>query len=232
MTPQRVYRGLLWLYPSAFRREYGEDMVEAFGEALRDDRRGRLRFWVTVVVDLVRSASREHWRTGGGVTMISRTRIAGLAVLAMLLTAGLMWTAWVVVTQDQGLPIEQTQFRVDVDSMEGGQSARFSADTSGAPTSVRTARGEWRALGAGEELVTPVTLTIPPGPFVAQFTSLGSIAATGCQGTRRIRDSPRNRVRHRCAADPHTGRVHRGQSVPIADGSSVGDPTGRIRYAC
>ncbi len=172
MTPQHVYRGLLWLYPSAFRREYGEDMVEAFGEALRDDRRGRLRFWVTVVVDLVRSASRERWRTGRGVTMISRTRIAGLAALAILLTAGLMWAAWVVVTQDQGLPIEQTRFRVDVDSMESGQSARFSADTSGAPTSVRTARGEWRALAAGEELVTPVTLTIPPGPFVAQFTSL------------------------------------------------------------
>ena len=70
MTPQRVYRGLLWLYPSAFRREYGDDMVEAFGEALRDDRRGALRFWMAALVDLVRSASREHWRTGGEVWMV------------------------------------------------------------------------------------------------------------------------------------------------------------------
>ena len=95
------------------------------------------------------------------------------AVVLAVASVGLL-AVWVVVTQDQGLPIEQTRFRVEVDVMEGGQSARFSADTSGAPTSVRTARGEWRALVAGEELVTPVTLTIPPGPFVAQFTSLGA----------------------------------------------------------
>ena len=60
MTAERLYSALLRLYPPAFRREFGEAMVEAFREAYRDNRRLRGYFWLSIIVDLVRSASREH----------------------------------------------------------------------------------------------------------------------------------------------------------------------------
>ena len=154
-----VWRFLIRTLPLRL-REDAKEMEEHLRWLASTHRKrvGALRFWLFVFVDFFRVA------VAGRPVLWCTTAVAGIGVLAVL----------AVVTQEQRLPIEQTQFRVDVDSMEGGQSARFSADTSGAPTSVRTARGEWRALAAGEELVTPVTLTIPPGPFVAQFTSLGA----------------------------------------------------------
>lgn len=76
MTAQRIYQALLRLYPPCFRREYGVEMVETFGEAFRDQG-GSCRFWLAIVVDLARSASRERWRTATGgmswVAMFSAT---------------------------------------------------------------------------------------------------------------------------------------------------------------
>ena len=120
---------------------------------------GPVRFWVFVCLDFFRVA------VGGHPPLWRMTAVAGVALLAVM----------VVVTQDRGLPIPQTEIRVNVISAESGRSARFSADTGGVLASVRTAPGEWRALSVGEELLTPATLTMPPGPFVAQFTSLDAL---------------------------------------------------------
>ena len=62
MTDERLYAALLRLYPTAFRREFGEPMVDAFREASRDNRRPRGYFWLSIIADLGCSACREHLR--------------------------------------------------------------------------------------------------------------------------------------------------------------------------
>ena len=61
----RAYSVLLWCYPPAFRRQFGEDMCELFLDRRQaaDEQRGRLgvlALWLSLVVDLVTSAAQEH----------------------------------------------------------------------------------------------------------------------------------------------------------------------------
>jgi hypothetical protein len=72
---QRVYRRLVWLYPAAHRRAFGEQMVQAFGDHYRDvvEEHGgsRLRFWLAALGDVGTSvvteyAGRPRTRTNGG----------------------------------------------------------------------------------------------------------------------------------------------------------------------
>jgi len=53
-----VYRRLLVLYPRSFRRDYGEPMVQLFGDRVRDD--GRARAWAGVLPDLLRTVTKER----------------------------------------------------------------------------------------------------------------------------------------------------------------------------
>jgi predicted permease len=60
---ERVYSALMRLYPSEFRRQYGEDMLDYFRDRLRDERaRGRTtgRFWARALCDLAITAAHEH----------------------------------------------------------------------------------------------------------------------------------------------------------------------------
>jgi hypothetical protein len=64
---ERVYAGLLHLYPSAFRANYRDEMVVLFGDQLRDARtrrgtRGVVAIWIRTLGDLARSAVGEHLR--------------------------------------------------------------------------------------------------------------------------------------------------------------------------
>ena len=54
----RAYRTLLWLYPPAFRHEYGDHMVAVFEDMLRDGAAGRV--WWRVVVDAATSVPIQH----------------------------------------------------------------------------------------------------------------------------------------------------------------------------
>jgi hypothetical protein len=58
----RAYRALLVLYPRAFRREYGDEMVATVALDLaavrRRSRAGVVPFWTFVIGDLLRTASR------------------------------------------------------------------------------------------------------------------------------------------------------------------------------
>lgn len=57
---ERLYAALLYLYPSEFREEYGDELLAAFRE-LRQLRGGSpLRFWLFVVSDVFASAARQH----------------------------------------------------------------------------------------------------------------------------------------------------------------------------
>jgi FtsH-binding integral membrane protein len=60
MTPERLYAGLLRLYPKPFRDEYGASMSEAFRDLRASNRRSPLALWRFVVSDIVRSAVHEQ----------------------------------------------------------------------------------------------------------------------------------------------------------------------------
>ena len=64
---ERVYRVLLLAYPSGFRRDYGAEMVRAFGDLCREAKRrggasGLVMVWVRAVPDLAFSAFAERSR--------------------------------------------------------------------------------------------------------------------------------------------------------------------------
>ena len=97
---ERLYRGILSLYPAAFRQRFGEDMVQLFRDRLRDARSGRasggaLIAWTSLVGDVIVHASLEHLRRNRTVahslasapTLAARVLglggiVAGLAILA------------------------------------------------------------------------------------------------------------------------------------------------------
>jgi hypothetical protein len=63
---ERIYRALL-AYPKEFRRDCGGEMVQAFGDLCREEKRrggtsGLVRVWVRTVPDLVRTAFAERSR--------------------------------------------------------------------------------------------------------------------------------------------------------------------------
>ena len=62
MLSEKVYRALLRVFPSEFRREYEEPMIQLFRDRMRRDGGGlRTRLvWTHMLFDIVRSASRER----------------------------------------------------------------------------------------------------------------------------------------------------------------------------
>src|SRR5258707_4329531 len=60
-----VYRGLLWLYPKSFRRDYSEAMVQLFCDRLRDQAATRPRtaaacVWLQTLSDLAISVPNQR----------------------------------------------------------------------------------------------------------------------------------------------------------------------------
>jgi hypothetical protein len=67
MTRESVYAFLLRLYPEAFQRQYGEEMLQTFRALSRDDNRSPFRFASFILCDVCRSLVREHvdaWASG------------------------------------------------------------------------------------------------------------------------------------------------------------------------
>lgn len=109
-SAERVYRGLLGLYPAEFRRRFEDDMVQLFHDRLRDARVGRtpggaVLAWIALLVDAVVTASLEHlWRNQTVAHSLtsapSRTsRVLGVAGIA----AGLAILAAFVIDLPSGL---------------------------------------------------------------------------------------------------------------------------------
>jgi hypothetical protein len=64
---ERLYRTLLGLYPAEFRTRFGDEMVQLFGDQLRDARVrdapvGTARTWLGTIGDLALTAASEHAR--------------------------------------------------------------------------------------------------------------------------------------------------------------------------
>lgn len=63
---ESFYRLLLWLYPTKFRRAYGQEMVQVFHDCYRDALESDdvdiaiVKFWSLVLFDVVKTASLEH----------------------------------------------------------------------------------------------------------------------------------------------------------------------------
>ncbi len=84
-SPHPVYRSLVLLYPRAFRRHYGDDMVRHFADLVAD--RGSRDAWVRTSVDLLVTVPRYRLETitseRRSTTVIS-VCIAGLTSAAVL----------------------------------------------------------------------------------------------------------------------------------------------------
>lgn len=81
---ERLYQALLVAYPREFRRQYSEQLVQAFGDLYREElefrgRRGLLLLWLRTIGDLVLGVFSA--RSGILVPSFSLIRTGGLAVL-------------------------------------------------------------------------------------------------------------------------------------------------------
>jgi hypothetical protein len=108
-SPARIYRRLLALYPREFRARYADEMVQLFGDQLRDARLGgapggTARTWVRALRDLLVTAASEQARRDRGVAhsldaptpasnrLLGLIGILGGAVLVAAFLPGLPWT--------------------------------------------------------------------------------------------------------------------------------------------
>jgi hypothetical protein len=83
---ERLYRALLYAYPAAFRREYGDLMAQHFGDCYRlaahEERASSMPiFWLRTLGDLLRSAALER---------IAAARSSGLWLLPLAILSGLV----------------------------------------------------------------------------------------------------------------------------------------------
>lgn len=85
-----VYRRILWLYPRAFREEFGEEMMQVFSALRRDGRRG---LWRLMARDLVVSLGREHGSSLAGSRLVSLPVLFVITagVTAAALTGNVAW---------------------------------------------------------------------------------------------------------------------------------------------
>jgi hypothetical protein len=98
---ERVYSGLLRLYPAPFRARYGDEMVVLFRDQLRDAHAGHgtgglAATWTRTLIDLASSAVGEHLRRDGTVAQSLATfeptrSMRGLGLFGMLGAGLLLW---------------------------------------------------------------------------------------------------------------------------------------------
>ena len=83
---ERVYRSLLRLYPADYRARFGDQMVQLFGDQLRDN--GTTRTWLRSAADLATTAVSEHLRRNH--TLAHSTTFAPTPAARLLGTLGVV----------------------------------------------------------------------------------------------------------------------------------------------
>ena len=86
---ERVYRRLLRLYPATFRDRFGDEMVQLFGDQVRDANSrgsgwGRAEIWLRTVWDLTLTASSEHRRARTVAQSLSAQPSLAMRALGLL----------------------------------------------------------------------------------------------------------------------------------------------------
>ena len=102
---ERVYAGLMQLYPAAFRERYREEMVRLFADQLRDARAGRgsggvVTTWLRTLADLASSSIGEHLRKDRTVAQSLATfePTRGMRLLGLLGIAGAALLLWAFIS--------------------------------------------------------------------------------------------------------------------------------------
>jgi hypothetical protein len=95
---ERVYRLLLLAYPGEFRREYGEQMEQAFGDlyrAKRGEKGGIACLWMRTIVDVIRTvvALRIMSRTNHREAVMQSRRLAVIGFVLLLAPLYFVWAS-------------------------------------------------------------------------------------------------------------------------------------------
>jgi hypothetical protein len=88
MVATQVYRGLVYLYPPAFRRQFSSEMASDFHdatcEAWRDGGwRAAMRLWIHICRDLVRTVAAQWFRNGPSVVFALSAISAAICGVAL-----------------------------------------------------------------------------------------------------------------------------------------------------
>jgi hypothetical protein len=94
----QVYRMLLYFYPSAFRRDYGDLMVQVFGDHARVVTRqrglkGLLTWWARTMLDTAQAAIEEHTQRGTDMSKAMFVKLSGWAFVSGGLMMFIGWWA-------------------------------------------------------------------------------------------------------------------------------------------
>jgi hypothetical protein len=90
LRSQNLFRLILLAYPREFRREYGPDMAQVFRDCYRaekrtGDPRSLWRLWLHTLVDLIRTAPKEHLeKLGEDSPVMNNLRKDALALLGCI----------------------------------------------------------------------------------------------------------------------------------------------------
>ena len=93
MRPEQLYGALLALYPKAFREAYGDEVIDAFYELRRANRRRPLAFWRFAIADIARSVCQEQLdacRSGLRRFVLHWLAVCALGVIVTGLVANLV----------------------------------------------------------------------------------------------------------------------------------------------
>src|SRR4051812_14990693 len=80
-----LYGAMLRLYPANFRREFGQEMLAAFGDAI--DERGPVAALSLLISDFVPSLLHEHLEDSSGVVFAIRALLCAFPPLALYAAA-------------------------------------------------------------------------------------------------------------------------------------------------
>jgi hypothetical protein len=112
MTPERIYKILLHLYPRDFREQYSKEMTRVFQENLQHEG-SSFNFWIQVIWDVISSASREHISGGWNMQNVL-VKVGG--ILAVIHGLVLPFIATFLATQkwEPTKPIDGTMLFTDL----------------------------------------------------------------------------------------------------------------------
>jgi hypothetical protein len=111
---QRIYRSLLRLYPADYRRAHGEQMVQLFGDQVREDGR---RAWLAAPVDVITTAASEHLRRNR--TVAHSLTLAPTPVTRLLGVLGLLGGASLLAAFIVDIPADANYVRLFVFGIGG-----------------------------------------------------------------------------------------------------------------